>query len=197
MATSSLKLLFLDVETTGLEAPRSGLIQLAGIIETDGRLSETFNFRVRPFAGDEISDEALRVTRVSRLDIAEHPPPEQVFLRFTNLLERYVDRYNRSDKFHVVAYNAAFDHSHLRSWFEKNGDRFFGSWFWHPPIDVMGLAAAALMKNRCTIGSFKLTSVAAAMGLPVDDAQAHDALYDIRLTRSLYHALLKHPIPRF
>jgi len=39
-----MKLLFLDVETTGVDNSKNGIIQLSGIIEIDGVIKEEFNF---------------------------------------------------------------------------------------------------------------------------------------------------------
>ncbi len=181
-----IKLLFLDVETTGIPCPESGLIQLSGIIEIDGELRETFDFRMKPFPGDLVSDEALTVNRVTRDELANYPEPESAFTAFVKLLGRYVDPFDRSDKFHLVAYNASFDLQHLRSWFIKNGNEFFGSFFWHPSVDVMGLAVAALIHRRATMKDFKLATVAEAMGLHVDGGQVHDAAYDVELSRRLF-----------
>jgi hypothetical protein len=94
-------------------------------------------------------------------------------------------------KFHFVAYNAVFDAKHLRAWFEKNNDVYFGSWFFHPPIDVMGLAAVVLMNKRSSLPDFKLVTVAKVLGVKVDETKLHDAAYDIRLTREMYQILLE------
>lgn len=190
-----MKIIYIDLETTGLPFPESGMIQLAGAVEIDGEIKEKFDYRVRPFPSDVISDEALALNGVSREELADRTEPGAVFYAFMNLLGKYVDRYDRSDKFHFVGYNAQFDADHLRAWFEKNGDRFFGSWFFHPPLDVMSLAALALMRQRAGMSNFKLPTVATALGFPVDVSRTHDALYDVMLTRDVFLELLKRCLP--
>jgi DNA polymerase-3 subunit epsilon len=185
-----MKFIFLDIETTGIPCPASGIIQLSGAIEIGGELKEQFNFRMRPFPEDVVSDEALTVNGASRAEMAAYDDPARVFQQFVALLEKYADRYDRTDKFHFVAYNARFDADHVRAWFEKNGDRYFGSWFWHPVIDVMSLAAVVLIHERAAIGNYKLVTLAKVLGLNVDDAAIHDAAYDADLTRQLFHRLL-------
>ena len=101
-----------------------------------------------------------------------------------------MDRYDTLDKFHLIAYNAKFDTDHLRAWFAKNGDKFFGSWFWHPPLDVMSFAAIGLMRRRPSLDNFKLLTVAEALGLEIDEERSHDALYDVELAREVFHMLL-------
>ncbi len=60
-----MKLIFIDVETTGIECPETGLIQLAGIVEIDGEEKQRFDFRNRPFPEDEIAEEALAVNGIT------------------------------------------------------------------------------------------------------------------------------------
>lgn len=60
-----------------------------------------------------------------------YPPMGEIYKQFVDLLSKYVDRYNKKDKFFLAGYNiASFDNSFLRAWFIQNGDKYFGSWFW-------------------------------------------------------------------
>jgi hypothetical protein len=61
-----MKLIYIDVETTGIECPESGLLQLAGAIEIDGQVAQEFNHRMRPFPADKICEEALEVNGLSK-----------------------------------------------------------------------------------------------------------------------------------
>ncbi len=184
-----MKLICLDVETTGVACPASGLIQLAGVIEMDGEVRDSFDFHIRPFLGDEVSDEALVVNGITREELETYEEPQRIFTQFINILTRYIDRYDKSDKFYLVAYNARFDVEQLRAWFEKNGDQYFGSWFWHPAIDVMNMAALALAPNRPELANFKLPTVARFLGIEFDENLGHDAVYDVQVTRQLFHLL--------
>jgi len=184
-----MKLIFIDVETTGLGFPESGLVQLAGLVEIDGEVKASFDYRIRPFPQDVITDQALALNRITRDELAQYDEPGIVFKEFVELLSTFVDRYDRSDKLHLVAYNAQFDAEHLRAWFEKNGDQYFGSWFFHPPLDVMGMAAAVLMPRRHTLDNFKLITVAQALGMAIDEGRIHDATYDVHLTKEVFRLL--------
>ena len=186
-----MKSIYFDVETTGIPCPQSGLIQLAGIIEIDGRISEQFSYRIGLFPEDQIEDEALQLNGVTRDELMSYEEPQAVFERFIELLSRYVDRFDREDKFQLVGYNARFDADHLRAWFKKNGDQFFGSWFWHPPLDVMSLAAVLLRDRRYEMRNFKLATVARQIGLSVDEQRTHEAGYDVCLTRDLFMHLIE------
>ncbi len=184
-----MKCIYIDVETTGIPCPASGLIQLAGAIEVDGGKPKSFQYRMQPFPNDVIEDEALAVNGVTREDMAAYNNPRDVYNKFISLLTTYVDRYNRADKFHFIGYNAMFDSDHLRAWFVKNGDAYFGSWFHFPPIDVMGMAAVYLMSRRARMKDFKLLTVARELGLKADETKMHDARYDIAVTREMFKLL--------
>ena len=184
------KLLHVDVETTGLFAPGAGLIQVAGIVEVDGVEVETFNLRCRPFPGDTITNDALAVNGLTREEVEALPDPEETFGQFRYLLDRHVDRFAAGDKFHIVAYNAHFDGEHLRAWFKKNGEKFFGAYFWTPLFCSMTLAGIALRESRPALPDFKLATVAAAMGVAAD-GNLHDALTDVRLSAGIWRRLLR------
>jgi DNA polymerase III epsilon subunit-like protein len=87
-----------------------------------------------------------------------------------------------------VGYNARFDADFIRSFFEKCGDQYFGSWFWFPPIDVMNLALIKLMDKRATMPNFKLATVANVLGLE-PEGRLHEAHADIRLTQQIFNNL--------
>lgn len=110
-----------------------------------------------------------------------------MYSEFVAMLAKYVDKFNKKDKFFLVGYNnAAFDNQFLRGFFLQNGDVYFGSWFWANSIDVMVLASAYLAERRPEMENFKLSTVAKFLGVSVSDDSLHNALYDIELTRAVY-----------
>jgi len=183
------KLCFIDTETTGLNPKSNGLIQLAGSIEIDHEVKENFNWFVKPLPSDIVEDKALEVNGITREQMAGFPGAREIYNRFTLLLSKYVDKFEKSDKFQFIAYNARFDYDFMRAWFEKLGDKYFGSWFFFPPIDVMNLAATSLYKSRGEMKNFKLLTVAEHVGIETSEEEAHDAMYDINLTKELYRRI--------
>ncbi len=194
------KLLFVDVETTGTDPERHGLTQISGCVQLGDTVEETFDWYVRPYPQDVIEDEALAVTGIDRRQFLPpgHPDhlavagqdfldPGVVYTRMVEMLGRYVDKFNKGDKFQFVGYNAhSFDMPFVRKFWEKNSDRFFGSWFWYPCLDVMLVWAQILQLKRPELTNFKLATVARHSGIKVDDDRLHDSQYDIELTRELW-----------
>lgn len=123
----------------------------------------------------------------TREQIAKYPAMGTVYRQFVAMLGKYVDKYNSKDKFFLVGYNnAAFDNQFLRGFFLQNNDKFFGSWFWANTMDVMVLATVYLANKRTEMENFKLSTVAATLGVQVDGDSLHNAMYDIELTKAVF-----------
>jgi DNA polymerase-3 subunit epsilon len=182
------KILYLDTETTGTDPSRNGIWQIAGAVEVDGVVKEEFNFLVAPFPADEIENEALRVGGRMREEIEKYEPPAAVHKKLLTIFSRYVDKFDKHDKFFMVAYNGGFDDDFLRAFWLKNGDKYYGSWIWYPVLDVAVLVAHRHRAARGTFVNFKQQTVADKLGIKIDGT-AHDALYDVRVCRAVYRSL--------
>jgi DNA polymerase-3 subunit epsilon len=110
----SLKLLFFDTETTGVRYWKDGIHQISGYIDIDGEIKETFDFKVQPNPNAEISDEALAIANITREQIANYPPMKTIYLELVKMLGKYVDKYDKTDKFYLVGFNnASFDNPYV------------------------------------------------------------------------------------
>ena len=185
-----MKKFFCDIEMTGTDYSKHGIVQIAGIIVIDGVEKERFNFSIQPFSSDVIDQEALTVNGVAAESLFAAPrlTPHQAYHELITVLSRYVDKFNKRDKFFFIGYNARFDVDFLRAFFEKCLDKYFGSWFWFPPIDVMNMAALDLINVRPKLENFKLGTVAVVFDLKAD-GDLHDAFTDIKLTMDMFNLL--------
>lgn len=181
------KKVFFDLETTGVKHWRNGIHQLAGVIEINGEVKDVFNYKIQPNPQCDIEDEALAIANITREDLKNYRPMKEVYIEFVAMLGKYVDKFDKNDKFWLIGFNnAAFDNQFLRAWFVQNGDNYFGSWFWANPIDVYVLASHKMMNVRTEMKDFKLRTVAEKLGFPILEDKLHDALYDIELTMQVY-----------
>nr|DAV96570.1 MAG TPA: DNA polymerase III subunit alpha [Caudoviricetes sp.] len=182
-----MKTLFFDLETTGTLVNRHGIHQISGMVVIDGEIRESFDLHVQPNPKADIVQEALDVAGVTKEQIMAYPPMGEVYKQFVDMLAKYVDKYNKQDKFFLAGYNnASFDNQFLRAWFLQNGDKYFGSWFWSNSIDVMVLATPYLAAKRAEMENFKQGTVAKFLGINVDPNRLHDALYDIEICKAIY-----------
>jgi DNA polymerase-3 subunit epsilon len=187
-----MKLFFFDLETTGLNPSKHGIHQISGEIIINGKIEQQFNFNVRPNPLAIIEEEALKVSGVTKDQVLAYQPMEEVYNTLISMLGKYVDKFNKKDKFFLVGYNnAAFDNLFLRGFFLQNKNNYFGSWFWSSSLDVMVLATLFLAEKRADMENFKLSTVATTLGIKVEEEKLHDASYDIYLTKSIFNIITK------
>lgn len=176
------KIFWFDVETTGLDPVKHDIVQLAYLIEIDGKIIESANLLMQPFDYSTICQESLDIHGRTIDEIKNYPNPRSVYAELISVLEKYVDRYNRSDKFHHAGYNSKFDLDFLKQFFVKNKDVYFGSWFNYRAIDPLTLLHVLDGLDKVSIPNYKLETVCKYFDIPIN---AHDALSDITATRAL------------
>ena len=185
-----MKILFYDLETTGVKHWRNGIHQFSGMLESDGEVIEELNYRIQPNPSCTIDEEALKVGGVTMEQVLDYPEMGLVYTELVAILGQYVNKFDKADKIHLCGYNnRSFDDQFFRAWFTQNGDKYFGSWFWPDSIDVMVLASNHLKHERHLMKNFKLSTVAEYLGIEVDQEKLHDAMYDIELTRKVYYMI--------
>jgi len=180
-----MKEIILDCETTGLMPNACGVHQLSGAILVDRKVKEVFDIKMDVFPNDKFIEGWNEAGHFSEEVIHKQQAPQEGYREFTKLLSGYVDKFNKLDKLTMYAYNSPFDDAFIRAWFKKNGDKYYGSWFWFPNICVMRQAMVHLRDQRAELENFQLITVAKHLGIEIDEKEAHDALYDVYLTVSV------------
>jgi DNA polymerase III subunit epsilon len=184
-----MKILYFDVETTGLDPVKNDIIQLAGMIEIDGELKEEFEFKVAPLPENiqYVSQEALDTHGYSLDAIRQFTPANIIYRQLTALFDKYIAKYDKSDKFYPAGYNVDFDLKFLREFYLKQNDKYFGSYVnsFHQmdPLNILKFMHAMGLVNY---PDYKLSTIAMAQGIGL---QAHDAMSDIKATRFIIKRL--------
>jgi DNA polymerase-3 subunit epsilon len=115
------KVLWIDLETTGTNSAIHAIIQLAALVEIDNEIVEEADLRMRPMSTQEVDEEALELNGVTAEEIKQWPAQSTQYAAFEALLERYINRYEKTDKFILAGYNInAFDEPFLRQRFVDN-----------------------------------------------------------------------------
>lgn len=183
------KILWCDTETTGLDPIKNDIWQMAYIIEIDGVVEYEHTFKVRPYNLENYTDSALRTANVSLKEL--QGLDYNIATAAFDLKEtwgKYIDKYNRDDKFIMAGYNVRFDFNFIYEMFLKTGDKYgLGSWCYWPVRDVATYVADVGIAKGIKFQNFKLSSVCEAFGIEFD---AHDALEDVRATKKLYEKLI-------
>ena len=190
-----MKILWVDVETTGLDAIKNGIIQLSCIVDIDGEIKDTLNLFIKPFDNDEIVPEALEVTGIKIEDLKGFISPNDALLKLQTMMSKYVDKYKRNkiknDKFYWGGHNTQFDMNFVQEFFKKCGDKYFGSWFNYRQIDTLRMADFLVFSGKNFGESHKLGDLCKIGNIKL---QAHDSMSDITASREIayrFKALLK------
>ena len=186
------KTILLDTETTGVDLVKNDMYQIAGYIIIDDKIVEKFDIKFRPREGTEFNAGALEITKMTPDDFNKFKPNKEGMDELLAILNKYINKFDKIDKFHLIAYNAHFDANFLRKWMGDYKGVYYGSYFWANNIDIMTFASEALKSIRHKMPNFKLQTVhrvCNVMGLlneAVDYTATHDALFDIQIEYDIY-----------
>lgn len=177
------KVLYVDVETTGTDSSRNGIIQLACILIVDGLEVANTNLFMRPPLHCEVSPEALAIHGYSQNDIGNFDlDHSQAYREFIKLLDEHIERFDKRDKVYFAGFNAHFDYSFVRQWALYNNDPYIGSYFNNRILDPLPLLHLLDFLGDISLPNYKLATVCEYFDIPL---QGHDALVDIRATRDV------------
>lgn len=180
------KIVYLDVETTGLWENKHAVHQLSGIVEINGQIVDTFDLQMAPFQGALVDDKALAVCGVSLNQINAYPPAASQFTKWISILDKHLDKTNPKDKYFFAAYNSPFDEGFMRAMCKRHGNfKFYSQYFYNPSIDIMRVAGLALMDRIPHMENFKLGTVLRELNIEVA-GNLHDAMTDITGARQIF-----------
>jgi len=190
---NKLKIFWVDVETSGLDYKKNGIIQLACIIDIDGEVVDKINTGIRPDNQLVIEKEALEISGTSSSDINSYPSEKKVYYILHETLDMYVDKFNKRDKFWFGAYNYRFDMNFLQEFWERNksSKEYFGSYIARQHyLDPMGLVNV-LVATGVVPKPKNMTLEMTSRHFGVEpEGDLHDAFTDIQLCRALYYELI-------
>jgi DNA polymerase III epsilon subunit-like protein len=183
------KKLFVDVETTGLDAQRNGVIEICAIAEIDHVQVDTLHLQLRPFRADEIDPEALEVNGYTEevLRSKDRMGPKTAFKQLMEFLDAHIDKFDKEDKFTLYAHSALFDMDFLIAFFKKNDCQYYGSYITYHPVCTLALSRYLLSINASRITgmpNLRLESLAKEFGDPIE--KAHHALHDCKALYKLW-----------
>jgi len=182
------KAFYFDVETTGLNPFKNDIIQIAALVEINGEIKGEFVSNVKPFDMENIHPKALETNGVTKSELIKYPEPNQVYKELITFLAKYVNKFDKNDKFAPIGYNVKFDIDFLNNFFKKNQDKYYGSWFSWRYVDPLAILYHMDYRRKIALADYKLSTVCHHFGIPIE---AHEALSDIRATRELLYALDK------
>ena len=184
------KIIFIDTETGGVNPEKSALIQLSGIIRIDKKDIEKFNFYIKPFENSEVNEKALEVQgrTLDELKTEKYIEEKEVYKQFINLLDKYIDKYDKTDKFIVAGYNVRFDVDILKALFQRHGNNFLFSYLDSSMLDPLySIRLLQIAEVLPVLENNKLETWCKYFGI---ELKAHDSLEDIVATKKLIGKLI-------
>ena len=185
------KVLWLDVETTGLDCRKHGLREVGFIIEIDGVEVDKGVFKINPFTYTTkdvvIDDYALEISKVSIEDLESYDSSSYCFKELMKKLVKYVNVNDKNDCFVVAGYNVAFDIGFIKEWFKEMGllDSY-KDLFHYKSLDVFSIVFALRHIGLNSAENDKLETMCNYFGIEIE---AHNALSDIEATKKLYELI--------
>lgn len=184
------KIIFIDTETGGVNPEKSALIQLSGIIRIDKKDVEKFNFYIKPFENSEVNEKALEVQgrTLDELKTEKYIEEKEVYKQFINLLDKYIDKYDKTDKFIVAGYNIRFDVDILKALFQRHGNNFLFSYLDSSMLDPLySIRLLQIAGILPVLENNKLETWCKHFGI---ELKTHDSLEDIVATKKLIGKLI-------
>jgi len=182
----SKKVLYLDVETTGMDPLRNDIIQLAAIVEIDGKVVAEKNLKCQPLDWDNVSIEAINISGNTIESLQSYMPPAEAYKEFLALLDSHVDKYAPEDKFYPSGYNLSFDLGFISHFFKKQGNNYWGSYIKWKGIDPLPLLHYLEYRGKISLSNYKLVTVCEYFGI---ELTAHDALSDAKAVKEILRIL--------
>ena len=160
------RMLFLDIETTGLNPETCDIIEIGALSFVDNALYSVFRRRIKPTR--YIPLDVQGITGISNKDLQDCEPIESVLPEFIDFC---------SD-FPIYGYNLDFDYRFLCFKSRMLGFDFtLGGK--REGVDVL-----KVVRNQYNMTSYKLGNVAQSLGL--DTSNLHSAYHDASLTKQVY-----------
>lgn len=174
----SKKLVFVDLETSGIIADKHEILELGSIIVNGATLDEIAEFyrKIRPLHIENGQREALQLVGFSKKEWQGAEDAEKVLKEFNDLAEGGI----------ATGWNVAFDWQFLEHGFRRFGIK---SRFDYHRLDVLSMAYVKLFKNS-KVTSLKLRSIADFYHLNLSQ-EKHNALEDIRATFEIFKKLIR------
>ncbi len=174
------QLVFVDLETTGLDVEQNGIIEIGCIFEADGK-REAENFQSLGNPGNVVYDEeAAEIHKISHEAIAAAPSLEQVLGQFDSRC---------ADDAILSGWNTKFDESFLHKAYQRYGLNWrfdyhiFDVWSLYKRLQLIGKLPADMHLG--------LGTVAKHYNIIRDGEDHHRALTDIEWTWRLYRLAIE------
>lgn len=187
------KILWVDVETTGLSPTRHGIVSIAAYMAYAEypHFSEHSFVRTMNPIGREVDDGALKVNGFTRDQIEGFRPWGLVADNFVAWLQDF--GLGHGSRAIFAGYRASFDRDMIASWLDECQLGLFSNYIEDELLDVHETVRSSRHHAMVTLPNRKLTTVCEALGVAMD-GEAHAAETDILATMAVHKILSGSPV---
>ncbi len=168
------KLIFIDIETTGLDFTQNEIIEIGAVLVSDGEIIKEFECKVNPISIQNSNPISLKINHYNKEDW-------QDAVSLPEALEKLLEISNDAI---MVAHNVAFDSQFLDYAFLNTGLK--NNMHYHK-LDTISIAYAKL-HGMGDMQKYSLRSLCEQF--QIENKNAHSALSDARATYELYKKLM-------
>jgi DNA polymerase III epsilon subunit-like protein len=186
-----MNILYIDTETTGIDPQNNSIIELAAILEVEGKIVDTFQETLAPKVNGNISLEALKVNKNSITKVLAFEDRQQKVLKFIDWLLRF----NLSGPLYICGHNVAFDIAFIKETLKEFNISGWDSAVSYRLIDTSTIGTFLINSGVINLSDgmpkgSSLEKLALALNIEVRGRKLHSAMGDVELTREVYQALL-------
>jgi DNA polymerase-3 subunit epsilon len=191
-----MNVLWISMNTTGLDSESNGILDVSCIIEAGGRVQDSICIKMRLPDSLSYNDDTLKYLEIDKSYITQENgfvTYEEGIQIFENKLSAYVDKYNKDTKFHLAGFNLPFIRGFLEKWYQICNNQYLHSWIYNDKSDIDIFKVYNFMEwvvKAPVLQSHSMNSIAKGLGLP--ESQSNwNSLQKVELTRNVGLALTR------
>lgn len=185
-----MKVLFFDIETTGVQEKYQSIHQIAAIFEEDGVEVDRINLEFAPDPTKDIPHKWQTWAKSNGIDVDailnRTMTHQEGWTQWMAFLDKHIDKYDKTDKATVCGFNVHFDVGFMRIFmnqYDPTKYDAYGGYFWSGVIDTQSAFTRIAAPHRDQYPKTTLIMACKAMG--VELTNAHDGMADIEATRKI------------
>lgn len=182
------KILFLDVETGGLDPFNHSLLEIGLVLWEDGEIKDTLNIKLR--------HNIYKITRSSLefngINLIKHDnesiPCKEAYNKIISFVNNH---YNNGEKITLGGHNIGkFDFIFLKEFIEKYDNNLINNRFSHRFVDTSSILKFLYHSNIINKKVFSLNKALKHFNLTISDGERHTGIGDAKIEAELYTKLI-------
>lgn len=186
-----MNILFIDVETTGLDANKHTMIELAARLDSDGKTIDKFHAKFFNSKNVHIDLGALKVNKVALKELMVAKPEIEEIARLVDWLLELTTKVK--GQIYVSGQNVQFDVNFLKNTLAKYNVEGLDQIIGYKYIDTFSLAMGLINAGKLITENNKLNleNIAKSLNIDLTNKQLHTAEADVDIAAEVFYGLVK------